>query len=110
MHKKLIIGLMFVILIAMIFITITVPAQTNFNEQDLEQAITQYIETRKEGTASVSLGIFKDGQTIYQQQYGYEDVENKVSVSADSVYEWGSVSKVFVWVAMMQLVEKGQSR
>lgn len=36
------------------------------------------------------------------------DLENKIPTDKDSIYEWGSVSKTLIWVAMMQLVEKGK--
>ncbi|MCU7557648.1 serine hydrolase [Macrococcus capreoli] len=63
-------------------------------DKDLSESIHQYIEKRKEATASVAIGVFKSGKVVYEGYYGYIDVENKLRASKDSIYEWGSVSKV----------------
>jgi CubicO group peptidase (beta-lactamase class C family) len=41
--------------------------------------------------------------------YGFEDVENLVPVDpAETLFRPGSISKLFTWVAVMQLVEQGK--
>lgn len=45
---------------------------------------------KSEGTAALSLGVYKDGEVIYKKHYGYIDVENKIEVGDKSIYEWGS--------------------
>ncbi|MDO5028744.1 MAG: serine hydrolase [Bacillota bacterium] len=75
---------------------------------NLDQDLAAFIDERKEGTASVSIGIFKEGQVLSKIQYGYIDQENKIPTKEDSIYEWGSVSKVLVWIALMQLEEEGK--
>ncbi|MDO5018584.1 MAG: serine hydrolase domain-containing protein [Lagierella massiliensis] len=81
-------------------------AQNKYDRKKLEQKVDKYIEERKEGTASISMGFFEDGEVLFKKQYGLIDVENNVPVSEDSVYEWGSVSKSLIWVSIMQLVEE----
>lgn len=76
--------------------------------ENLPKKIELFIEERKEGTSSVSLGVFQKGQILYQTQYGYIDQENKVAADNGTIYEWGSVSKVLVWISLMQLQESGQ--
>lgn len=78
------------------------------NFSGIDTLINEYIDERKEATASVSLGIFKDGEVIYEKYYGLIDVENKKSADKDSIYEWGSVTKALIWVSVMQLVEEGK--
>lgn len=73
----------------------------------LPSTVDAFIEERKEGTASISLGIFKDGDVLYQKQYGFIDIENQIPATDDVIYEWGSVSKVLVWISLMQLEESG---
>ncbi|WP_457777535.1 serine hydrolase domain-containing protein [Streptococcus uberis] len=67
-----------------------------------------YLKQRKDTTASLSIALFRDGQVTFQKHSGYMDLENKIPADKDSIYEWGSVSKTLIWVAMMQLVEKGK--
>ena len=40
--------------------------------------------------------------------YGYVDKEKNIPVEADSVFEWGSTTKLLVWVSVMQLNEQGK--
>ncbi|WP_167956315.1 serine hydrolase domain-containing protein [Anaerosporobacter faecicola] len=74
--------------------------------KDLPTEIDRFIEERKEGCASVSLAVFQQEDTLYETQYGYANLEAKEKVDENTVYEWGSVSKLMVWVSVMQLYEK----
>lgn len=59
--------------------------------------------------AGASVILVKDNQIILSKGYGYADIENKLVVDAENtVFEWGSVSKLLVWVAVMQQVEQGK--
>ena len=53
--------------------------------------------------------VVKDGQVFFQKGYGYEDVEKQVPVDpAQTLFRPGSVSKLFTWTSIMQLVEQGK--
>src|SRR5690349_12038283 len=53
--------------------------------------------------------VVKDGQVFFQKGYGYEDVEKRVPVDpAQTLFRPGSVSKLFTWTSIMQLVEQGK--
>ena len=54
------------------------------------------------------ISIYDKEKTLYQTNYGYTDKENKILVDNDSVFEWGSTSKLFIWVSVMQLEEQGK--
>lgn len=58
--------------------------------------------------ASVGIYVFDKNGIIYEGYYGYSDIENKTLVNEKTVYEWGSVSKLLVWVSAMQLKEQGK--
>jgi CubicO group peptidase (beta-lactamase class C family) len=97
------------VLLTLIMLSPTLPIQAaELDEANLLQDVSSFIEERREGTASVSLGIFKEGQSLYQTQYGFIDEEKQQKAGPDTIYEWGSVSKVLVWIALMQLEESGQ--
>ena len=58
--------------------------------------------------ASAEVGIFGGGEILYTGYFGKTDIENDIPADGNSVYEWGSISKTFVWVSAMQLWERGQ--
>jgi CubicO group peptidase (beta-lactamase class C family) len=53
--------------------------------------------------------VVKDGQVLTQRGYGFSDVDKRTPVSPEStLFRPGSVSKLFTWTAVMQLVEQGK--
>ena len=49
------------------------------------------------------------GKVIYTGSYGFSDVERQVPVdAATTVFPFGSISKVFTTIAVLQLVEQGR--
>ncbi|MBN2046518.1 MAG: beta-lactamase family protein [Anaerolineaceae bacterium] len=53
--------------------------------------------------------IVKDGEVFFARGYGYADLENKTPVDpATTLFRPGSISKLFTWTAVMQLVEQGK--
>jgi CubicO group peptidase (beta-lactamase class C family) len=53
--------------------------------------------------------IVKDGQVLVEKGYGYSDVDKRTAVDPKAtLFRFGSVSKLFTWTAVMQLVEQGK--
>jgi CubicO group peptidase (beta-lactamase class C family) len=53
--------------------------------------------------------VVKDGAVFFAKGYGLADVEKKTPVSpATTLFRPGSISKPFVWTAVMQQVEQGK--
>ena len=77
---------------------------------DVERFVDDYVnEYIGETTAGASIVILKDNKVVLSKGYGYGDIENRIKINANTaVFEWGSVSKLFVWVSVMQLVEQGK--
>src|SRR5690606_1491493 len=60
-------------------------------------------------TIGASVVVVNDGTIVHAEGYGHTDDTRKTDVDAYStVFEWGSVSKLFVWVSALQLVEQGR--
>jgi CubicO group peptidase (beta-lactamase class C family) len=64
---------------------------------------------KREGIAGAAVTVVKDGRIFFARGYGYAEIERKVPVSAETtLFRQGSVSKLFTWTAVMQLVEQGK--
>ncbi|MGN0484978.1 MAG: serine hydrolase [Lachnospiraceae bacterium] len=76
-------------------------------EQDqLENEMDHFIKKRKDTTAGMAVAVFDRSKELVKKQEGYVDMENQIPVKSDSVFEWGSASKLLVWVSVMQLYEQ----
>lgn len=78
------------------------------NISNIGSKIEQYVNEHSDTTAGMSVAVFDENDTIYRNSFGYMDVQNKVPVTEDTVMEWGSVSKLLVWISVMQLAEQGK--
>ncbi|HJP97922.1 MAG TPA: serine hydrolase [Rhodanobacteraceae bacterium] len=57
--------------------------------------------------AGGAIVVVKDGKVLFAQGYGYADLESHRPVSpATTLFRIGSVSKLFTWTSVMQLVEQ----
>ncbi|XHS78273.1 serine hydrolase domain-containing protein [Burkholderiaceae bacterium UC74_6] len=64
---------------------------------------------RMAGTPGAVVVIVKDGQPLLQKGYGFSDWEKSAPVDPErTLFRPGSVSKLFTWTAVMQLVEQGK--
>ena len=55
----------------------------------------------------ISAAVLVDGKVVWASAAGQADAAAERAATPDTVYEVGSVSKVFTYVAVMQLVEQG---
>jgi CubicO group peptidase (beta-lactamase class C family) len=59
--------------------------------------------------AGAAVVVVKDGQVLTQRGYGYADLAARQRVDpATTLFRPGSISKLFTWTAVMQLVEQGK--
>ncbi len=59
--------------------------------------------------AGAVVAVVKNGEVIFAKGYGFADVEKHKPVDAErTMFRPGSISKLFTWTAVMQLVEQGK--
>jgi hypothetical protein len=55
------------------------------------------------------ISVVEDGRLIFAKGYGYADLERRIPVRAgETLFRVASISKLFTWTAVMQLVEQGE--
>jgi len=72
------------------------------------QKIQDYVKEHEKKTAGMATAVFDKGGTIYKGNFGFMDKEKGLKTDDNSVFEWGSVTKLTVWVSVMQLWEEGK--
>lgn len=70
--------------------------------------IQDFVSDHEETTAGMMVSVFQKNKTIYSDHFGYADKENLIPITDDTVMEWGSATKMLVWVSVMQLWEQGK--
>lgn len=67
------------------------------------------LQLEHEDVAGATVAVVKDGKRLFTKGYGYADVKNKkLVVAEETLFRPGSISKLFTWTAVMQLVEQGK--
>lgn len=77
-------------------------------EEWLEEHVPKYMEQAK--MPGFSIAVVKDDKTIYAEGFGSRDPKKNLPATADTLFGIGSITKSFVAVAIMQLVEQGRIR
>lgn len=74
-------------------------------------AIEAYVnaELKKQQIPGLALGIFHNGQPLRLQAFGLASVELQVPVRPDTMFQAGSIGKMFTAAAVLALVEDGKA-
>ncbi|MDQ3904082.1 MAG: beta-lactamase family protein, partial [Actinomycetota bacterium] len=76
-------------------------------EHFLDGVLGEQLEDYHIPGATVS--VVQDGALLLAKGYGYADVARRTPVDpAQTLFRVGSLSKLFTWTAVMQLVEQGK--
>jgi CubicO group peptidase (beta-lactamase class C family) len=65
-------------------------------------------EMNKQNIPGLSLTVVQDGKIIKAEGYGWANVENKIPVRPETVFQLQSITKSFTATAIMMLVEEGK--
>ena len=57
--------------------------------------------------SGVAACAVKDGEVVWMGTYGYADLDQNISVTPDTIFMLGSLSKIVTGIAFMQLFERG---
>ncbi len=82
-----------------------VPGDYRYVEEYLEWYIPQLM--KKHQVPGVSIALVDGQKIVWARGFGYADREKGILASAETVYQTGSISKVFTATAVMQHVAQG---
>ncbi len=97
-----------------VLLTNTVPVKaqellpSGVKNTEVGERIEAFAEAHKETTAGMSVSVFDEENTYYTGYFGHGDKENSIAMDEETVVEWGSATKLLVWVSVMQLWEQGK--
>ena len=80
------------------------------NQQKLETWLDEFMAEQMSElhVPGVTFSLVQNGELFFAKGYGYADLKQKIPVLADkTLFRVGSISKLFVATAIMQLIEKG---
>ena len=104
-------SILFVLLIVFQNVEVYAAQQTlpsGVEAEQLEEKIDSFVQEHESTTAGMAVAVFDTSDELLKKYYGYVDKENGIAVGEDSVFEWGSATKLLVWVSVMQLYEQGR--
>lgn len=64
----------------------------------------------EDGRGGAVFGVFRDGEALVVEGFGFADAESSVPVRGDHVFRIGSITKPVTAMAMLRLVHEGKAR
>lgn len=86
-------------------------AQSALDSLDVHSFMDGVIEThlRDKHIAGATVCVVKNGKILLAKGYGFSNVKKQTPVIAgETLFRIGSISKLFVWTSVMQLVQQGK--
>ena len=74
--------------------------------QDVREEVIDLVDDGK--VASISIAVAEDGNVIWEEAFGWSDLENRVRATPHTKYRLASIAKTITATGLMTLVEKGQ--
>lgn len=111
MKKEKVNIILFLVTIFLLLISSSSSAQSLEDLRSVESFFDGFLKSQMEEykVPGVTISVVKDGEILFKKGYGYFDLENNQIVDADNtLFRPGSVSKLFIWTSIMQLVEQGK--
>ncbi|MEM8527040.1 MAG: serine hydrolase domain-containing protein [Bacteroidota bacterium] len=78
-------------------------AITNEIEQQIDELFAEYKDQ-----PGCAVGIYYQGEIIFQKGYGYANLEHQVKVTPETIFDVASISKQFTAACILRLEEEGK--
>ena len=102
-----------ILLIASFLLTLPVsalslPVSELDTQPSLGDSIDAFLNEHRSNNAAVAVAVFEGDTDIFTRYFGVLDEAGSIPLDETSVLEWGSTTKLTVWLAAMQLWDRGQ--
>jgi CubicO group peptidase (beta-lactamase class C family) len=89
---------------------VVAPLKHDLTATDLEAFLDGLVPVQIETNdiAGATIAVVKDGELIFVKGYGFADVKARTPVTPETMFRIGSITKLFTWTSVMQLVEQGK--
>lgn len=91
------------------------PEYSNFvtpsgiESQNMENAIDELMSKFiNKSVSGAQVSVTQDGKEVFSKGYGLANRERQLAVDTKTSFNYASISKLFIWIAAMQLVERGE--
>ena len=95
-----------------LFLSFNLPAyaQVKTSFKPVNSKVDAYIrqQMKERNIPGLSVAVMKDDKLVFSKAYGYSNLEHKVPVKENTVFQIMSVTKSFTGIAVMMLVEEGK--
>lgn len=82
--------------------------QSTSDKNNLSATLDEYLRRATANGFSGAVLVARDGKIILRKGYGWADRENKIPITAETIFDIGSHVKAFTATAVMQLEEQGK--
>lgn len=95
-------------LFSLLFSTVCFCRFSFADENHIAARIETYVSKHQDTLAGLAVSVFDDESIAYENYFGYADRETGLAVTRETVFDWGSITKLTVWISVMQLWEQGR--
>lgn len=90
--------------------SITLPSGKTIEElqTELESNRHSTAPTHDASIGAALVGVFQGDEVLYTDYFGYTNQSELIPADENSCFEWGSITKTFIWVSAFQLWEQGK--
>ena len=83
---------------------------TSLNSQTAAEKLSQELNTAFQNSSipGMAISIVNKDKVLYQNEFGYADIDKKTPYTQHTIHNIGSTSKTFIGISIMQLVEQGK--
>src|SRR2546427_12008407 len=92
----------------LIFMAASGPAASAAEDKKAAAVDEVFADLTKTGSPGCALGVYRDGKIVYAKGYGLANLEERVAITPQSVFDIGSTSKQFTSASILLLEKQGK--